>query len=288
MDLCWQNNISAFEYAVYKFNYLWINTRWTCLFCQKQSQYKKFSNHSKALLVSLSETNFFLLIVATTSLLNTDFFVFKFDINVIIRHTLFCVWLLLQSVMFVISIMLFRSLIILIAIYFSIVKIGQSLLITVTITGHTVFSNLRVLWLKFLCVCVSSMYISNAKSVQSCPALCNPMDCSLPVSFVHGIFLARILEWVAISSSLGSSQHRNWSHVSCVFHWKVDSLPMSHRGSPKLLYVLCCAVLSCSVVSDSLHSKDCSLPGSSFHGDIPAKNTGLGCCVLLMLLYTSW
>ena len=86
---------------------------------------------------------------------------------------LFCVWLLLQSVMFVISIMLFRSLIILIAIYFSVLKISQSLFITVTITGHTVFSNLRLLWLKFLCVfvcmCVSYMYVSNAKSFQSCP-----------------------------------------------------------------------------------------------------------------------
>ena len=40
---------------------------------------------------------------------------------------------------------------------------------------------------------------------QSCLALCNPMDCSLPGSSVHGIFQARILEWVVISSSRGSS-----------------------------------------------------------------------------------
>ena len=37
---------------------------------------------------------------------------------------------------------------------------------------------------------------------QSCPILCNPMDCSLPGSSVHGIFQARILEWVAISFSM--------------------------------------------------------------------------------------
>ena len=37
--------------------------------------------------------------------------------------------------------------------------------------------------------------------VQSCPALCDPMDCSQKGSSVHGIFLARILEWVAIFSS---------------------------------------------------------------------------------------
>ena len=40
-----------------------------------------------------------------------------------------------------------------------------------------------------------------AKSLQSCPTLCDPMDCSLPGSPVPGIFQARILEWVAISFS---------------------------------------------------------------------------------------
>ena len=37
---------------------------------------------------------------------------------------------------------------------------------------------------------------------QSCPTVCDPMDCSLPGSSVHGIFQARILEWVAISFSI--------------------------------------------------------------------------------------
>ena len=37
-----------------------------------------------------------------------------------------------------------------------------------------------------------------AKSLQSCPTLRDPMDCSLPGCSVHGIFLARVLEWVAI------------------------------------------------------------------------------------------
>ena len=45
--------------------------------------------------------------------------------------------------------------------------------------------------------------------------LCNPMDCSLPGSSVHGILQARILEWVAMSSSRESSQPRNQMHVSC-------------------------------------------------------------------------
>ena len=44
---------------------------------------------------------------------------------------------------------------------------------------------------------------------QSCLTLCDPMDCSLPGSPVHGIFQATILEYVAISSSRGSSQPRD-------------------------------------------------------------------------------
>ena len=49
---------------------------------------------------------------------------------------------------------------------------------------------------------------------QSCPTLCDPKDCSLPDSSSHGIFQARILEWVAISLSSRSSQPRDWTRVS--------------------------------------------------------------------------
>ena len=49
---------------------------------------------------------------------------------------------------------------------------------------------------------------------QSCLTLCNPMDCSLLGSSIHGIFQARILEWVAISFSRGSSQPRDRTRVS--------------------------------------------------------------------------
>ena len=63
---------------------------------------------------------------------------------------------------------------------------------------------------------------------QLCPALCNPMDCSLPGSSMSmGMLQARILEWVAIPSSRGASQPRNPTHlsyVSCigrVLHQKV-------------------------------------------------------------------
>ena len=58
----------------------------------------------------------------------------------------------------------------------------------------------------WLCLCI-----------QSQPALCNPVDCSPPGSSIHGVSQARILEGVAISSSRGPSQPRDWVHVSWVY-----------------------------------------------------------------------
>ena len=55
---------------------------------------------------------------------------------------------------------------------------------------------------------------SESEVVQSCPTLCNPVDCSPPGSSFHGIFQARILEWVAISFSRGSSRPRDRTQVS--------------------------------------------------------------------------
>ena len=53
-----------------------------------------------------------------------------------------------------------------------------------------------------------------AKLLQWCPTLCGSMDCSLPGPSVHGIFQARILEWIAGLSSRGSSQWRDWTCIS--------------------------------------------------------------------------
>ena len=58
-----------------------------------------------------------------------------------------------------------------------------------------------------------------AKSLQSCLTLCDPIDCSLPDFSVHGIPQARILEWVAMLSSRGSSQPRDQTHISCIVRW---------------------------------------------------------------------
>src|SRR5574341_1416000 len=51
---------------------------------------------------------------------------------------------------------------------------------------------------------------------QSCPTLCNPMDCSLPGSSVHWIFQARVLEWVAISCSNHLSKFNIYALVYCI------------------------------------------------------------------------
>ena len=58
--------------------------------------------------------------------------------------------------------------------------------------------------------------VKESEVTQSCPTLCNPMDCSLPGSSVHGIFQGRVLEWVAISFSRGSSQPRDQIRVSLI------------------------------------------------------------------------
>ena len=62
----------------------------------------------------------------------------------------------------------------------------------------------------FICVCVCVLV------AQSCPSLCNPVDCSPTGSSVHRFLQAKILEWVAISSSKGSSQPRDQTQVFCI------------------------------------------------------------------------
>ena len=78
------------------------------------------------------------------------------------------------------------------------------------------------------------LYAGVVQSLSHVWLFCNPMDCSLPSSSVHGIFQARILEWVPISFSRGVSQTQGSN--PCLLHWQVDSLPQSHQGSPTLCY----------------------------------------------------
>ena len=79
------------------------------------------------------------------------------------------------------------------------------MLITTNINSYSItFVLLR--WYSLMCVCVCVL-----SYVQF---FCNPMDCSPSGSSLHGISQARILEWVAISSPRGTSQPRDWTHVS--------------------------------------------------------------------------
>ena len=64
-----------------------------------------------------------------------------------------------------------------------------------------------------------------ANSLQSCPTLWDPMDCSRPGSSVHGISQAKILEWVAISFSRGSFRPRDQTNVSCIAGGLITTVP---------------------------------------------------------------
>ena len=79
---------------------------------------------------------------------------------------------------------------------------------------------LSVNWLFwYLYLCLYSYACMPAKSLQSCPSLCDPTDCSPSGSSIHRILQARILEWVAMPSSKGSSWPRDLtsiSYVSCI------------------------------------------------------------------------
>ena len=96
---------------------------------------------------------------------------------------------------------------------------------------------------------------------QLCPTLCDPMDCSPPGSFIHGILQARILEWVAMPSSRGdlpdpeikpgSPGMQAWSEVKSLSRVRLFATPWT------VAYRLLCP------------------------WDFPGKNTGVGCHFLL-------
>ena len=121
----------------------------------------------------------------------------------------------------------------------------------------------------FFQIMVFSRCEGEGEVAQSCPTLCDPVDCNLLGFSIHGIFQARILEWVTISFSRGSSRPRDWTWVSriggrhfnlwattgmgchflpqgivpsqrsnpclwCLLHWEAGSLPLSYLGRPDI------------------------------------------------------
>ena len=116
----------------------------------------------------------------------------------------------------------------------------------------------------------------HAKLLQSCPTLCDPMDCSPPGSSVHEIVQARILEWVAIPSSRGSSQSRDQIHVSYVscigrqvlYHqcYLGNLLELKKRNIPKY-FILSVAMVNGQILpfyNVSNYSYKCSLSTDFF------------------------
>ena len=98
---------------------------------------------------------------------------------------------------------------------------------------------LKVLTFTFLQFCRLEVQWVKVLVTKLCPTLLTPMDCSLPGSSVHGIFQARILEWVAISFSRGSYWPRVWTQVSCIAGrfftiWATREAPRSPRSDSLL------------------------------------------------------
>ena len=89
---------------------------------------------------------------------------------------------------------------------------------------------------------------------QSCPTLCDPMDCSLPGSSVHGILQARILKWVAISFSRGSSRPRDLTQVSHIVgrFFTIKDTWEAHRKNISPFYLV--------TQGNSWHRKNISYP----------------------------
>ena len=103
------------------------------------------------------------------------------------------------------------------------------------------------------------------------------MDCSLPGFPVHGTSWERTLEWVAIRfiveilftpllCLLKPQSYLQLTTWFLVYLFRLLKMP--------------CAVLSCFSRVQFCNPMDCSLPGSSVHGDSPRKNTGMGCHAL--------
>ena len=72
---------------------------------------------------------------------------------------------------------------------------------------------------------------SESEVAQLCPTLCDPMDCSLPGSSVHGIFQARVLEWGAIAFSATEGRLTGCGSQGCL----VEELRLSHHKTCGIL-----------------------------------------------------
>ena len=120
-------------------------------------------------------------------------------------------------------------------------------------------------------IIINTWAAAAAKSLQSCPTLCDPTDSRPPGSRIPGILQAITLEWVAISFSRGSSQPRDRTQVSCT-----AGGCFTVWATRETYFLLQCIKVksesevtqSCPTLSDPM---DCSPPGSSVHGILQAR-----------------
>ena len=113
--------------------------------------------------------------------------------------------------------------------------------------------------------------------VKSCLTLCDPMDCSLSGSSVHGISQVRILEWVTISFSRETSWPRVRTCTSCIGRWILYRL--SHQEAPRVG----------KATSKSVGLGEGQVEAAVWWGYwspiFPGKNTGVGCHFLLQGIF---
>ena len=98
-----------------------------------------------------------------------------------------------------------------------------------------------------------------AKSIQSCPTLCHPMDCGPPSSSVHGILQARIPEWSGLPClPPGDLPDSGIKPKSSLLHWQMDSLPGATWEAPQVQILLiysaevCQLSAACQILTDEL------------------------------------
>ena len=116
------------------------------------------------------------------------------------------------------------------------------------------------------CLTSKLKYVTVSLCVHAwlCLSLCDPMDCNLPGSSVHGIVQARTLEWVAISSSRGSSWLKDWTCISCISR----RILYHHLGSPVIVWFKCICfklwiIIQCCIIYFLLQNVPDLVIGSS-------------------------
>ena len=97
---------------------------------------------------------------------------------------------------------------------------------------YTVYVCIYIVYFHIFAICSICIYCCLV--AKSCLTLCDPMDCSLPGSSVHGIFQARILEWEVIPFSRGALPGIKPIPPAL----EMDSLPLSYQGNPYIYRVL--------------------------------------------------